>query len=116
VKSLLFLALLSFVAPSVASAEIVDAPINSTIIFEAVDGVAMQGRTIVIEGLIQGEAEPRELRFSAPPTPSSGVESPLSERCYKSALIAQDKPGRYTLELRTDQVSRMIQFCKLKRR
>jgi len=77
------------------------APSPTAIVFEAVDGVSTGGDFIVrIEGLVQGEAEPRQLSFRVSTGSGgngNGQGSAAAENCHRAAMLVLSKPGRYLL-------------------
>ena len=116
---LLAASLVTLGAVSAARAE--PLPFGTTIL-ETVDGVTSQTTTSIgnvllrVEGIIQGETEPRELDlvFSGSTTNNGPA---VQERCLKFMLIAQSRPGHYSIELKTSSAtSVVISSCKLKSR
>lgn len=67
----------------------------------AVDSVAVNGTTLVVVGVVEGEAGPSEWGIamsysSADSTPAYGQ----LEACQRLALLAMSKPGAFRLSLR----------------
>ena len=76
--------------------------------FEAIDAVDFRGSTYLeIEGLLEGEAQPRKLQFTF-------YNSEAAARCDKAAMMVIAKPGRFGLKLSKGPYS--VESCVLSRR
>ncbi|QDF07802.1 hypothetical protein BHS04_32065 [Myxococcus xanthus] len=85
-------------------------------VFTTVDSYTVQLEgTIEITGVLQGEASPRTLTFSAPNNTQNSAVA-YRDRCDRLALLAMTKPGAYLFTTSSGGSISYHQFaCKLTR-
>jgi hypothetical protein len=81
-------------------------------VFVAVDAVSVQGNTVVVTGIVQGEQAPST--WAAYTYGSSSVDpGQWASSCHRTALLAMAKPGQYLLEIQSQ--GSYPAYCKLTR-
>ena len=81
-------------------------------IFTAVDTVSVQNTTVLVTGIVQGEAAPSTWAVRAY---SSTEATAWAAICQRSALLAMSKPGQYLLEIQYLSSTYGGSVCKLSR-
>jgi hypothetical protein len=89
------------------------------VVFETVDAVTTQSdESLLIEGIVQGESEPRAVSFRVGPTSSQNYPSTGAQAtdCHRQAMLALTKPGRFLLKLDDNYPSSYSIFtCTIRR-
>jgi hypothetical protein len=93
-------------------------PTATAVVFEAVDAVTVRDSyTLFIEGLVQGETQPRTVLFSFGFQSQSYDPAGAAANCYHAATLAMARPGRFFVEFDRSFTGSSNTFaCTLRRR